>query len=498
MKIPWRHIFTAAFAAGLGCLAAAVVSPSAYGPDRLHRTALGKSSGAAGNYPAASAAELAGRFTVELAAVRAVPGASCEIAWVQWAMGIADGDIPMAISRLNPNSDFHALRYLYARWTKLDPKAAWASFYQSGIPGQSNHFYNPANSEYAESWTSPGLQGSSIQEQPRSLIASRMLVCWNEVDPEGAKALAAKLKGKSSPEAVAAGVEGYYIDSALSGKVDQTPLTADQCVEKAAEAKTLPEGASERYNAIRNTMNQWMATDSAAAGEWFKTLSVQDRASVDMGAALASMSALPPEQRANFALLCLEPGSRDLPTAFDPGQTFDPTRFSSDWENSPSRKAGDAFLREWAARDPAAASAWLNNLPENDQKSTLTARTAAAMVAKDEAGAIALLNNMEGDQQQALVTFMSSWAASDAEASLQWAAKIQDGQTRDNCLATASSSLAATYPEQALEAAVGITNPELRARIFSRVEQNLSWNPAAQAQLRAQYPDGPWREKANP
>jgi hypothetical protein len=311
-----------------------------------------------------------------------------------------------------------------------------------------------------------------------------MLVCWKEVDPKGAEALFAKLKDPRSPEAAASGVTAASMGQPLEENSGDRTWTATQCAAKAAEAEALSPGES-RQKAIMATLQQWVTADAAAAGEWLKGLPDSDRESMPFEILHRTLVSLPFSDRAQLLEgdLAIFGDSAD-PTDFDPMAGIgDP--FARPQKPNP---IADSLLKDWAAKDPSAMRSWLNSLPEGKAKANLTATAAVALVGRDQEAAVSLLNSMEGDQQQALKTFMSGWTASDAAASLAWAEKIPDAVTRDNCLATAAASLAGSDPELALKSAQGITNADLRSRIFSQVENQLSWNPAALADLRRRFP----------
>lgn len=482
MKKSLPRIVILLAAAGLGWLAGAfLITPGERARSDSAPAQSGAEAGFGQKARAGPARDPAQRMAAELAIVRAVPGASSETAWVQWAMGIADADIPAVVARLNPLTDLHALRYLYARWTKLEPQAAWASFCQSKIPKSSNHFYLPTEN----SGPGSGLNSSSLSESPRSLIAVRMLVSWKELDPAGAKALFAKLQDPKSPEATALGVSTASLGNVMENTTPEVAWTSDECAGKAAEAQALPESIH-RTQTLFALMRQWQRADLRAALEWSKQLPEFDRKALEIIRAEAAVTSLPFEERAAFLRSDIEAmGAPQNTGDFDPQDNTEDGPYA---RLRPSGQEAESMIRDWAAQNPAAMMLWLNSLPEGKAKSNLTATAAVALVGKDQQAAVSLLNSMEGDQQQALRTFMSGWAASDAAASLAWAEKIPDATTRDNCLATAAASLAGSDPELALKSAQGITDEDLRRRIFDNVENQLSWNPAALADLRRRFP----------
>ena len=237
-----------------------------------------------------------------LPAVRRVAGEASEEAWIRWALAIPDADLPAAIGRLNPHSDFHALRCLYSRWTRRDPPAAWAAFLMSDIPDQFNSFYlRPAGSR--------GMGYSILSQTPRSLIAGRMMATWMNVDEKAARIFSAKLSDPTSPEAKAAKIARYELERAVGAKA-AAPAEAAEAQATAALALQVP---SARGPAMEKALTKWMQTDATSACRWIAALPAEQRRELRFEYfSWAARSAKPAERVQAFTAL-LE--GRDLPAA---------------------------------------------------------------------------------------------------------------------------------------------------------------------------------------
>ena len=389
---------------------------------------------------------------------------------------------------MNPKSDFHALRCLYARWVKLDAQAAWASFRQSSIPLHSTHFYMSG-----DEGESSGLGYSRLHHEPRSLIAGRMLAAWKHVDPDAAEAFAAKLMVPGSPEGEGISIKSYELKRATgedpAGEEDANRSTA-ALSEAATQALALTDSGS-RKKALDSATARWMEKDTAAACRWIQQLPPDQRASLSFGQLRWPMRSAPAALRAETLTAMLQ--DRSL-TAEDLARIAGNTSkryYDFNGEPQGAFNAAEA-VREWAGQDPPAARRFVESLPENDLKALLVGEAAGALARTDVETAVALLNQTGGDQEIALRGFMRGWAETNVRASLEWAGRIEDSATRDACLDTIATTLAGSDSALALETARTIGDPTIRQRIHQTVRRSLSWNPAALQQMQAQFPGDDW------
>jgi hypothetical protein len=475
----WLHAGIAAAAAVGGWLAGAASEPSQTN-GRIRQTPFT----VAGNTLASSSVPA---WLTQIASVRSVAGEASEPAWVKWTFSIPDSEIPAAISKLNPHSDFHALRCLYARWVKIDPSAAWASFRGSNIPRESMHF-----GTFDETDLLAGLTSVRRLEHPRSLIGARMLHSWMAVDPAAARAFAEKLSIPGSAEGKQSGIYAYELDR-LTGKTDANyqPKNSQAPSEAAAAALNLPSG-DERRSALLSAAARWAGNDPVAAGVWLQQLSAEDRRMLDPESISLAMRAAPPADRAAAITAILQ------------DRTLNGSQFSQAFENRlrpEYHSMGDvrallaaaSAVREWTQSDSGAALKWMQTLPDGDLKSLLAGNAAGTLVASDFAAAVNLVNQTGGDQQFAVKGLMAGWMEKDASAALVWVGKIEDPALRDAGREIAALHFTAIDPALAIETARTITDGAIRQKAYTNVSANLQWNPAALADLRKRFPDAEWK-----
>lgn len=479
MNKPALHLLIAAAAAAAGWFTGAPAEASTWRSSIRRNAASARAAGWGEARPA---------WVKQLAAVRAVPGAGAEAAWVKWAFAIPDAEIPAAIVMLNPRSDFHALRYLYARWVKLDPAAAWASFRKAGIPANNVHFYLPDGTRRSGS----GLSQSSMSDNPQSLIATRMLVSWDSVDAAAAKAYAARLKDRGSPEARDVPPDSWLkweLEKMFGGKPDAESTAS--IAEAATKALALPDPAS-RGKAIETAARTWLEKDSAAACAWLRSLPDEDRKTLRFEQfSGGAMRGAPAADRALTLAPMLQ--ARGVSSENIEQVVAQPDALYHDFSGDPQGiHHTNQAVKDWMREDPAAARAWLAAQPEGDLTALLTGTAAGQLVRTDAAGALAMLNPTGGDQALAVRTFLNGWLETDARAAVAWAGKIEDATLRDASLATAARSISKDDPSLALETARDISDAGLRAGIYKAVASQLSWNPAALQSLKDRYPGADW------
>jgi hypothetical protein len=430
----------------------------------------------------------------QISAVRAVPGAAAEAAWVKWALAVPDTDIPGAISKLNPRCDLHALRCLYSRWVKLDPQAAWTSFRRSSIPPKSIHYYPPD-----EDRENNRLSYGSSRDEPRSEIAARMLASWLKVDPQAAAAFAAKLRVPNSLEAKEVPVASYELKRLLEKySNDKQPEAGPaELSAAAAAALTIPDAENRRI-ALHEPLRKWLTGDPTAACQWIQGLPPEQRKLLSFDQLRLFVGRVPAPTRAELLTPMIE--ERNL-SAEDLARVVrsDPRTAPPELReiSRAARNAAEA-VKEWATQDPVAARGFVEALPDNDLKALLAGEAAGALAPTDAPSAIALLNHSGGDQEVALKGFMRGWVESNVKASLDWAGSLEDLALRDACFEIAAQNLTRIQTDQALEIARTITDTAIRKRIYQTISASLSWNPGALEQLQSRFPSDDWRGSHGP
>ena len=420
----------------------------------------------------------------QLPMLRTTTGAASEAAWIKWAFALPDDALPAAIAELNPLTDFHPLRYLYARWVKLDPAAAWASFRRSTIPISSNHYYIPSLRRDS------GLVYGTLGTNPRSTIAAVMLHAWKSVAEKEAVAFAATLTVAGTPEAKAIPVNSYELKRILGEAAPTTPPVIKDATTLASEAEAAlaaPDRET-RSKTLNTTLRQWMEVDPAAASQWLRNLPPEQRAELDLPSLAAAAKQGPASTLAHTAVLLL-------------GEHLNPEDYKMDYWNKQMATGmqGDPIpsmaplvlatrsVAAWTAEAPEAALGFVSSLTDEPLKAVLTGEAAGVLLRNDPGAAIALVNGLPSHQEVALRGLMRAWIDIDARASLVWAAQIEDVSLRDACREQVSRMLLNQNPELAIEAALGISDPAARQEVTQATFNALAWNPAALARWREQF-----------
>jgi hypothetical protein len=433
--------------------------------------------------PPRVAAAAASTWRSQLPTLRTNTGAASESAWIKWAFALPDDALPAAIAELNPLTDFHPLRYLYARWVKLDPEAAWASFRRSTIPISSNHYY------IASLRRDSGLVYGSLATNPRSTIAAVMLHAWKSVAGKEAVAFASTLTVAGTPEAKAIPVNSYELKRILGEVNPASPPPPKDAATWAAEAEAalaVPDREI-RTKTLNTALRQWMETDPAAASQWLRDLPHDQRAKLDLQGLAAAAKQGPASTLAPTAVLLLgqnwilEPTIDHWKNQMTTGLQGDPIPSMAPFVLATRSVAA------WTAEAPEAALGFVSSLTDEPLKAVLTGEAAGVLLRNDPGAAIALVNGLENHQEVALQGLMRAWVEIDARASLDWAAQIEDIALRDACREQVSRMLVNQDLDLALEAARGISDPIVRQDLHQMMLNKLAWNPAALTRWREQF-----------
>jgi hypothetical protein len=434
--------------------------------------------------PRAPVAESAWRS--QLPSLRATTGAASETAWIKWAFALPDDALAAAIAELNPLTDFHPLRCLYARWVKIDPGAAWASFRRSSIPIAAKHYYIPTSLR-----RDSGLVYGSLGTNPRSTIAAVMLHAWKSVAEKEAVAFAATLTVAGTPEAKAIPVHSYELKRILGEVAPAPPPARKDAATWASEADAAMAAPDRetRTKTLNTTLRQWMETDPAAASQWLRDLPVPRRHELDLPSLAAAAKQGSSSTLTHTAVLLL-------------GQYWNPEVKIDYWNKQMTTgMQGDPIpsmapfvlatrsVAAWTAEAPEAALGFVSSLTDEPLKAVLAGEAAGVLLRNDPDAAIALVNGLHSHQEVALQGLMRAWVEIDARASLDWAAQIEDTALRDACRELVSRMLVNQDPDLALEAALGLSNPATRQGVHQMMANTLAWNPAALARWNGRFPE---------
>jgi hypothetical protein len=417
----------------------------------------------------------------QLPTLRTNTGAASESAWIKWAFALPDDALSAAIAELNPLTDFHPLRYLYARWVKVDPEAAWASFRRSTIPIVSKHYYI-APSLRRDS----GLVYGSLGTNPRSTIATVMLHAWKSVAEKEAVAFATTLTVAGTPESKAIPVNSYELKRILGEVAPTTPPghkdTATWTSE--AEAAMATPDRENRITTLNTALRQWMAVDPESASQWLRDLPHDQRTRLDLQGLAAAVKQAPSSTLAHTAVLLLGDDSH-AEVKMDQLQKQMATGIHGD--PIPSMAPLVLAVRSvsaWTVESPGEALGFVGSITDEPLKAALTGEAAGVLLRHDPGAAIALVNGLGSHQEVALQGLVRAWTEIDARASLDWVAQITDVSLRDACRDQVSRMLVNQDPDLALEAALGISDPHASREVRHLLLSSQAWNPAALARWR--------------
>ena len=169
-----------------------------------------------------------------------------------------------------------------------------------------------------------------------------------------------------------------------------------------------------------------------------------------------------------------------------------PPCFSGLWDDCDTNNMFEqsaAALKQWTARDPAAAQAWLASQPEDALKPYLSGEMAGVLSRTSPNDAIALLKDLPDDQLPSAVAGLASgWMQKDAAACAAWVAKIDDPATRESCQQAMARSILSSDPALALRLSLQITDETVRREIQQKITNGLDWNPAGLEKIIAADP----------
>jgi hypothetical protein len=116
-----------------------------------------------------------------------------------------------------------------------------------------------------------------------------------------------------------------------------------------------------------------------------------------------------------------------------------------------------------AAKDPKAAIAYIESLPEGTAKQLAQTMAAASWAYNDPVAAAAWVSSLPPDGQgAAAVTLVAQWAPQDPRAAMDWVATLQ-GPAHDSAISAYSAHLALRDPGAALGWAQSIASDSIRA-----------------------------------
>jgi hypothetical protein len=447
-------------AAALGYAAAGLVSPGPSTHSRIHRPAPPPKLGGGASWSRA------------LAQVRQVAPSRSEEAWVLWADGVPERDIPAAVAALDGSRDFVALQVLLARWALTDAPAGVRSWKAKHvIPSLGVPMDTRRGDEH-------GL--SILGAQPRKQIGSALLKAWSSRDSAEAARFAGQALKDNDPD-----FYSWDLKSAappLLGATGETARFAELVKanpqQAATEALALPSVARQAMVG-RVVMAEWMKTDPAAAEAWYRAWPKATQSALMTENFDYAVSNAPADTRARL-------WAERLPPLTDP-QTLaeapiEATR--SSFGTEPVSEASIALI-EWARDDAVAARTWVEGQPSPAIRNLFTGHLAGALVGQGRAEeAVALVNALPAEGQPlALRALVNGWIAVDATAALAWAERIDDSTSRDACLSAVVGSTAPENPEWAMKVVEKIGDTTQRDQATTTVINSVKWSQASNKRL---------------
>ena len=271
-------------------------------------------------------------------------------------------------------------------------------------------------------------------ERDQALISALQEI--GQRDPRRALALAAELAVTREQKAV------YHILFDDFAKRD-LPSAVDLL-------KLAPEGEA-RENALRTVADHWSAKDFSGALDWAKNISDASERSAATESVLMSLAVTDPKRALDLAAQNLDSAARDrvseksLRRLVDTDPSAAAKIIAALPEGEPQRNAAMLTARARAVQNPAAAIAWLQNLPAATQPVVLNnvldvwlksdANAAAKFVAQMPAGSV---------QDAAISRFAENWAVKDSAAAMAWAQTLPGGSAQNAAVISAASGWART------------------------------------------------------
>lgn len=187
------------------------------------------------------------------------------------------------------------------------------------------------------------------------------------------------------------------------------------------------------------------------------------------------------------------PAPGESPTLTAPGQGEKTSRPADKYEVLRE-------LRDWAAKDPAAALAGVMKLPAGAERNEALGAVCSGLAESDPASAVKLAHSLGLDTQPGAVmaNLVQQWASADVASALDWADQQPAGAGRDELTTRVAFVLSQTDPADAAtlvtkQISSGAGQDDALIMVLHQwAEQDLSGATAWMANL----PDTPLRERA--
>lgn len=288
------------------------------------------------------------------------------------------------------------------------------------------------------------------------MLAHLLLTRWAKTDPEAALASLANVDLKKQGDAPI---------SVLSAVASDDPERARAWLED-------PENAMARYPWIGQFLagavaKEWVRTDPDAALAWAAGLPDSQQAGAYSGV-LGSLAMTDPADAARRALALQDNGAR-------------------------SHILGE-IAEVWAARDPAAASAWAMSLEGSAREATM-GKVLGTMAQTDPAGAARRVGEMGKSGGSYVLPVVESWSQQDPRAAAAWTLQQPANDNSGRALGTALWHWTTREPEAASQwLADQPANPVLDGGIAGLSKAAMGIDPGAATQWANSISDPALRE----
>ena len=151
------------------------------------------------------------------------------------------------------------------------------------------------------------------------------------------------------------------------------------------------------------------------------------------------------------------------------------------------------------SKDPAAATQWMQSLPEGDTKEIASSTISRLMAKNDPQAAMDMASGI-GDanlRTAAQEKVVEQWSEKNPASATQWMQSLPEGRTKDLAASGISQSMAKNDPQAAMDMATKIGDSNLRTKAQGIVvEQWSKNNPAAATQWMQSLPEGRTKDLA--
>ncbi len=156
-------------------------------------------------------------------------------------------------------------------------------------------------------------------------------------------------------------------------------------------------------------------------------------------------------------------------------------------------------LNFWSRENPAAATQWMQSLPVGDTKDMLSESISRPMAKNYPQAAMDIATGIGDSDLRttAQVDVVEQWSEKDPAAATQWMQSLPEGRTKDLAASAISQSMAKNDPKAAMDMATGIGDSKLRTEAQEKVVGQWSEkNPAAATQWMQSLPEGKTKDIA--